>query len=155
MCGRKLFSNNKRLHKRLRVFSFDCLGDRCRLCYLWRMQGACRRAQTNWLVCFDRVIAISSYPWSFEVFTFLWAFFRASTVLLVQCTSNFNQKLKFTEVYVSFQKVFFFVFFFDMNHNRRAILYIYKTDYTMSLTLFTLTSVCIFSKLFSIHFHFI
>ena len=37
----------------------------------------------------------------------------------------------------------------------QAILYIYKTDYTMSLTLFTLTSVCIFSILFSIHFHFI
>ena len=42
-------------------------------------------------------------------------------MLLVQCTSNFNQKLKFTEVYVSFQKVFFFFFFFfDMNHNRRG-----------------------------------
>ena len=30
--------------------------------------------------------------------------------------------------------------------------YIYKTDYMMSLTLYTLTSVCIFSILFSIHF---
>ena len=37
----------------------------------------------------------------------------------------------------------------------QAILYTHKTDYTMSLTLFTLTSVCIFSILFSIHFHFI
>ena len=34
----------------------------------------------------------------------------------------------------------------------QAILYIYKTDYMMSLTLYTLTSVCIFSILFSIHF---
>ena len=34
----------------------------------------------------------------------------------------------------------------------QAILYIYKTDYMMSLTLYTLTSVCIFSMLFSIHF---
>ena len=25
----------------------------------------------------------------------------------MQCTSNFTQKLKFTEVYVSFQKIFF------------------------------------------------
>ena len=100
--GKKLFSKSKRLHKRLRVFSCDCLGDRCRWCYLWRMQGACRRVQTNWLECFDIVIAISSY------LTFLWAFFRASTVLLMQCTSNFNQKLKFTEVYVSFQIFFFF-----------------------------------------------
>ena len=33
----------------------------------------------------------------------------------------------------------------------QAILYIYKTDYMMSLTLYTLTSVCIFSILFSIH----
>ena len=99
MCGRKLFSKSKRLHKRLRVFSCDCLGDRW--CYFWRIQGACRRVQTNWLVCFDRVIAISSY------LTFLWVFFRDSTVLLMQCTSNFTQKLKFTEVYVSFQKIFF------------------------------------------------
>ena len=34
----------------------------------------------------------------------------------------------------------------------QAILCIYKTDYIMSLTLYTLTSVCIFSILFSIHF---
>ena len=34
----------------------------------------------------------------------------------------------------------------------QAILYIYKTDYLMPLTLYTLTSVCIFSILFSIHF---
>ena len=34
----------------------------------------------------------------------------------------------------------------------QATLYIYKTDYMMSLTLYTLTSVCIFSILFSIHF---
>ena len=33
----------------------------------------------------------------------------------------------------------------------QAILYIYKTDYIMSLTLYTLTSVCIFYILFSIH----
>ena len=33
----------------------------------------------------------------------------------------------------------------------QAILYIYKTDYMMSLTLYTLTSVCIFSILFSLH----
>ena len=34
----------------------------------------------------------------------------------------------------------------------QAILYIYKTDYLMPLTLYTLTSVCIFSILFSIQF---
>ena len=34
----------------------------------------------------------------------------------------------------------------------QAILYIYKTDYMMSLTPSTLTSVCIFSILFSINF---
>ena len=34
----------------------------------------------------------------------------------------------------------------------QVILYIYKTDYMMSLTLYTLTSVCIFSILSSIHF---
>ena len=33
----------------------------------------------------------------------------------------------------------------------QAILYIYKTDHMMPLTLYTLTSVCIFSILFSIH----
>ena len=33
----------------------------------------------------------------------------------------------------------------------QAILYIYKSDYMMSLTLFTLKSVCIFSILFPIH----
>ena len=32
--------------------------------------------------------------------------FRDSNVLLVQCTSNFSQKLKFTEVNVLFQKFF-------------------------------------------------
>ena len=53
------------------------------------------------------------YRWSFEVLTFLWEFSTASTVLLVQCTSNFNQKLKFTEVHVLFQKLFLF----DTNHN--------------------------------------
>ena len=34
----------------------------------------------------------------------------------------------------------------------QAMLYIYKTDYMMSLTLYTLTSVCIFSILFFIQF---
>ena len=34
----------------------------------------------------------------------------------------------------------------------QAILYIYKTDYMMSLTLYTLTSVCIFFTLYSIRF---
>ena len=34
----------------------------------------------------------------------------------------------------------------------QAILYIYKTDYIMSLILYTLTPVCKFSILFSIHF---
>ena len=34
----------------------------------------------------------------------------------------------------------------------QAILYIYKTDYMMSLTLYTLTSVCIFFILYSICF---
>ena len=70
-CGRKLFSKCKRLYKRLRVVSCDCLGDRCRWCYFWRMQVACRRAQTNWIVYFYRVIALSSYWWSYEVLTFL------------------------------------------------------------------------------------
>ena len=31
----------------------------------------------------------------------------------MQCTSNFNQKLKFTEVYVSFQIFFFFFFWHE------------------------------------------
>ena len=44
--------------------------DRCRWCCLWRMQEACRRAQTYWKVYFYHVIAISSYCWSFEVLTF-------------------------------------------------------------------------------------
>ena len=107
MCGRKLFSKSKILHKRLWVLSCDCLGDRWR--YLWRVQGACWRAQTNWIIYFYRVIAISSYRWSFEVLPYLWMFFRASTVLLVQCASYFNQKLEFTEGYVLFQKFFFFL----------------------------------------------
>ena len=34
----------------------------------------------------------------------------------------------------------------------QAVLYLYKTDYMMSLTLYTLISVYIFSMLFSIHF---
>ena len=34
----------------------------------------------------------------------------------------------------------------------QAILYMYKTDYMMSLTHYILISVCIFSILFSIHF---
>ena len=34
----------------------------------------------------------------------------------------------------------------------QAILYVYETDYMMSVILYTLTSVCIFSILFSIHF---
>ena len=74
------------------------------------MQEACRRAQTYCIVHFYHVIAFSSYSWSFEVLTFLWAFYRASTHLLVQCTYNFCKKLKFTEVC-------FESFFFDMNHN--------------------------------------
>ena len=34
----------------------------------------------------------------------------------------------------------------------QAILFIYKTDYMMSFTHYTLISACIFSMLFSIHF---
>ena len=86
VCGRKLFWKKDCTNYFFRVFSCDFLGDGCRWCYLRRMQEACRRAQTNWIVTFYRVIAISS--WSFEVLTFLWAFFRALTVLLVQCASN-------------------------------------------------------------------
>ena len=33
----------------------------------------------------------------------------------MQCTSNFSEKLKFTEVYVLFQNIFF-----DMNSKRRS-----------------------------------
>ena len=77
------------------------------------MQQACWRAQTYFRVYFYRVLGISSYHWSFEILTFMWAFCRASTLLFVQCINNFWQKkLKFTKVcFVS--KVFF-----DMNHNR-------------------------------------
>ena len=67
---------------------------------------ACRRVQTSWIVTFYRVIAFSSYRWSFEVLTFLWAFFRALTLLLTQYTSSFSGKLKFTQVYILFQKCF-------------------------------------------------
>ena len=53
LCGVwKEFILKKGLYKRLRVFSCDCLGDGCRWCYLRRMQEACRRAQTNWIVTF-------------------------------------------------------------------------------------------------------
>ena len=77
-----------------------------RWCCFWRMQEACGRAQTYCMVHFYPVIAFSSYSWSFEVLTFLWAFWRASTWLLVRFTYNFSEKLKFTEVcFVS--KVFF------------------------------------------------
>ena len=60
-----------RMQKIVRVLSRDCLGDRWRWCYFWRMQVACRRVQKNWIVYFYRVIAISSYRWSFEVLAFL------------------------------------------------------------------------------------
>ena len=70
----------------------------CRWCCFWRMQEACRRAQTYCMVHFYHVIAFSSYSWSFEVVTFLRAFWRAFTQLLVQGTYNFSKKLKFTEV---------------------------------------------------------
>ena len=40
MCGRKLFSKSKDCTNDFE--SCDCLGDRCRRCYLWRMQEACR-----------------------------------------------------------------------------------------------------------------
>ena len=81
--------------------------NRCRWCCFWRMQEACGRAQMYCMVHFYLVIAFSSYSWSFEVVTFLWAFWRASTLLLVQCTYNFSKKLKFTEVCFVL-KVFFF-----------------------------------------------
>ena len=89
LCGvwKEVIFKKQRLYKRLRVLSCNCLGDRCGWCYLWRMQEACRRALINWMVYFYRVIAISSYRWSFEVLTFLWAFFRAPSILLLQCTS--------------------------------------------------------------------
>ena len=67
--------------------------DRCRWCCLWRMQEACRRAKTYWIVYFYHVIAISSYCWSFEVLTFPWAFCWLSTLLLVQWNYNLSQKL--------------------------------------------------------------
>ena len=109
MCGRKLFSKCKRLYKRLRVVPCDCLGDRCRWCYFWKMQVACRRAQSK----LDRILL--SFHCSLKLSVIIWStrlpvcfFFRASTVLLVQCTSNFGKKLKFTEVYVLFQKFFWY-----------------------------------------------
>ena len=107
MCGRKWFSKGKRLYNRLRALFYGCLGDRYRWCYWWRMQEACRRAQTYRIAHFYRVIAISNYPWSFEVLTFLWEFCRASAVLLVQFICNFTEKLK---VYISLfcLKSFFF-----------------------------------------------
>ena len=60
-----------KMQKIVRVLSCDCQGDRCRWCYFWRMQVACRRAQKNWIVYFYLVIAITSYRWSFEVLAFL------------------------------------------------------------------------------------
>ena len=111
---KEVIFKKQRLYKRLRVLSCNCLGDRCGWCYLWRMQEACRRALINWMVYFYRVIAISSYRWSFEVLTFLWAFFRAPSILLLQRTSILAKKLKFTKVYVLFHK------FYYANHNRRG-----------------------------------
>ena len=43
---KEVISKCKRLYKRLRVVSCDCLGDRCRY-YFWRMQVACRRAKNK------------------------------------------------------------------------------------------------------------
>ena len=92
VCGRKLFSENKRLYNRLRVLLYDFWGDRCR-CYLWRVQEACRRAQTYLIVYFylkfPLIISYTQFPVSVC---------RASTVLLVQCTCNFGEKFRFTEV---------------------------------------------------------
>ena len=90
-----------KMQKIVRVLSCDCLGDRCRWCYFWRMQEAFRRVLINWMVYFYRPVAISSYCWSFEVLTFLWAFLRAPTVLLMQCTSISAEK-KFMFCFTSF-----------------------------------------------------
>ena len=105
MCGRKLFSKWKRLYKQFRVLSCNCLGDRCIWCYFWRMQVACRRAQTNWIVYFYHVIALSSYQWSFEVLASLYAFFRASAASEVYF--QFWQKIKVYRSLCFVSKVFF------------------------------------------------
>ena len=55
----------------------------CRWCCFWRMQEACGRAQMYCMVHFYLVIAFSSYSWSFEVVTFLWAFLEFTEVCFV------------------------------------------------------------------------
>ena len=104
MCGRKLFSKWKRLYKQFWVLSCNCLGNQCIWCYFWRMQVACRRAQTNWIVYFYRVIALSSYRWSFEVLASLYAFFRASAASEVYF--QFWQKIKVYRSLCFVSKVF-------------------------------------------------
>ena len=110
---KEVISKWKRLYKQFRVLSCNCLGDWCIWCYFWRMQVACRRAQTNWIVYFYRVIALSSYRWSFEVLAFRYAFFRASAASAVYF--QFWQKIKVYRSLCFVSKVFF-----DMTHNRQG-----------------------------------
>ena len=110
---KEVISKWKRLYKQFRVLSCNCLGDWCIWCYFWRMQVACRRAQTNWIVYFYRVIALSSYRWAFEVLAFLYAFFRASAASAVYF--QFWQKIKVYRSLCFVSKIFF-----DMTHNRQG-----------------------------------
>ena len=110
---KEVISKWKRLYKQFRVLSCNCLADWCIWCYFWRMQVACRRAQTNWIVYFYRVIALSSYRWAFEVLAFLYAFFRASAASAVYF--QFWQKIKVYRSLCFVSKVFF-----DMTHNQQG-----------------------------------
>ena len=77
-------------------------------------EGCKRPVEEHLLVYFYRFIAMSSYRWSFEVPNFLWAFFSAPTVPLLQCTSILAKKL-------SLQKFMFcFISFFFLHKSQPA-----------------------------------
>ena len=85
MCKRKLFSKEKDC-------AFYCRNDFdfCPL-IVWAIDDVTCEGCKGPIEEHKRI----GYRWSFEVLTFLWAFSTASTVLLMQCTSNFNKKFCF------------------------------------------------------------
>ena len=100
-------------------------------------------------VCFQERLCISFWRCSsLDIFLFIYVFSCSLSrsfhrILPILVSSQ-------TILRVVIDSLYFFYFLFFLVPF--LLVYIYKTDYMMSLTLYTLTSVCVFSVFFFVHF---
>ena len=100
-------------------------------------------------VCFQERLCISFWRWSsLDICLFIYVFSCSLSRSFHRILPIVVSSQTISRVFIDSLYFFYFLFFLVPF----LLVYIYKTDYMMSLTLYTLTSVCVFSVFFFVHF---